>query len=237
MKNASRGKAFAAIGLLGAIVFMASPVAHATTFLCTAGNNPVAGSTVNGNLVVESHQVCELTGVTVTGSVVAEPDSDVGLFSSTVRGTLTVQTTSFSMYDGTIDGTAQFGIGTSQNVTPFNVVCGSQFNSSVTISGEDKESGFEFGLSTMDVCQPGLITVYPPGNIVRGSLTVIDNKIPVNVDFNTVRGSVTVNGNSAVDITGDAIAGRLSCSSNTPAPTGMGTDNVHGGETGQCQGF
>jgi|SRR5579871_5912123 len=89
--NHSFGKLSALICLTG-IALMAPQMAHAT-WLCSSSNNPIAGSTVSGNLEVKAGNSCDLNAVTVNGNVLADPTSSLTLEGGTViNGNLSSKT-------------------------------------------------------------------------------------------------------------------------------------------------
>ena len=73
---------------------------------------------------------------------------------------------------------------------------------------------------------------------ISGPVSLIGNAGGVRIMGSTVNGPVTafVNGGPALTISGNTIAGPLSCAGNSPAPSDAGTSNkVRGPATGQCR--
>ena len=234
MNNKLRMSAIAC-QLGGAAVFLAPMHADAAApYLCTSSHFPVEGSTVAGNLEVQSGAVCILDAVTVKGSVLADSDSSLTLEGGTlIKGNLIADTTQVWVTDSTIEGSqTQFNgsSGEQSCAGPMMVpsVCGSTFDGSVTISGYYTSvymAGFVFGAP--EFC---------PGNTVLGNLSAFNNNVEVDVEDNSIRGTVTAHQNFLAVIEANAIRGGLNCSANTSVE-GTGTNNVRGTETGQCKGF
>jgi hypothetical protein len=90
-------KHFSAAMLAVGIMLAAVPVARADT---TCPPDPVTGSTVNGNLIVTSGAICQLSDVTVTGNVQVQTNATLSVLRGTATGT-------------TIDGNLRVGTGAS----------------------------------------------------------------------------------------------------------------------------
>jgi hypothetical protein len=111
-------------------------------------------------------------------------------------------------------------------------VCGSELGGKVSVSGT---SGFVLlGDPGDDDCEV---------NTVLGMATVTGNRGGVEMVGNSFRGGLTVEGNTGngplpehagTEIQANQITGKLSCSSNTPAPTNDGQPNTSGTRSGQC---
>jgi hypothetical protein len=209
----------AALGMMLA----ALPAARADT---TCPPSPPIGSTVNGNLVVPSGQICFLGGVTVIGNVQVQTNASIALGGVTVIGNVRVQTNA-SLANSIVLSTIDGNIETDQ--------CNFVHLFQVTVGGN----------VDIENCRPGnsdiIGYIAGHGQIVQidGNFTCNNNVALVCFAVNgQVQGNVQINNNRQAQVIGNTIGGNLQCQGNTGGATDNGQPNtVAGHKLGQCAGL
>jgi hypothetical protein len=246
--------------------------------ICDDATHPIApDSTVDCSLLVPENAGCTLAGVTVTGNIIVQShayliDRPDGPTPSSVGGN--VIATDALCVSLTVSSVGGNVIATGTNSGCFNtdnLLCTPRVGGNVEILGSTSHSlpwcfegdsscgcssarmtvggNFEFENNAT----PGTIT----GDIIHGNLLFERNTDGGTVTGDHISGNLIVDGNhnSALDVSTDSVGGNLQfdvnhtsantvstnhaggniqCFSNTPAPTGSG--NTAGGvKSGQCK--
>jgi hypothetical protein len=208
----------------GGGVLMSTTPAFAATTTCTgtlAGGAP----TVTGNVIVPAGGNCNIQGQTVTGNVIVQPGGTL-----IIGGGSTIQGSVLSSGAGTNTPATNPLTGDSTPLPYSIIICNSTIRGAVSASS----STGEVMVGADEGCG---------GNTISGSVSLSGNKGGVDVWGNTIGGSVNAMSNSgstnddpgtAVEISGNKLAGSLSCSGNTSVATDHGPNTTGGAKTGQC---
>lgn len=219
-------KHFSAAMLAVGIMLAAVPVARADT---TCPPDPVTGSTVNGNLIVTSGAICQLSDVTVTGNVQVQTNAFLSVNAdSTGTGT-------------TIDGNLHVGAGatlasatTPRTMTVDGNIEADQCNN-VDIEG-DKVAG------NVDIqnCFTGLgfSQILVGHTEIAGNFNCSNNSVDCILSLSSVKGNVQINNNQSEAVVYlNTIDGNLLCQGNALGVQGAKTNNIAGLKRGQCVNF
>ena len=221
--------AFAAICLLPASAFAAGAI-------CPSLGVPPSGTTVYGGLEVNG--VCILNNVTIYGGVVVDPTGQLELENSTVYNGIVVNGGELDLGHGvlspgggtgnpnTVNGGIVFNgaldfdvfnvrVNGGINVTGFfqNIpsMCNSMINGNVTISNATI-TPFRMNVGDPD---PGEAGFSCPGNTINGSLLMSNVTGFVEIEGNTITGSVTLLNSNAVDFSNNTVGGSAVCMGTT----------------------
>ena len=196
--------ALLAVGIMAAAV----PAARAadTTF----PPNPLANSTIHGNLTVPSGPDCDLISVTVTGNVQVQTNAALNITGlSTIVGNVSVGTEASLITPVghlTIDGNFD----------------ANQCNSLILPGGDTVGGNVQ-----IQYCAEASVGT----NEIGGNLAC-NNSNACEVFSNRVKGNVEVNDNGSAEVENNAIGDNLQCQGNTSITV---SGNKVGGHTeGQC---
>jgi hypothetical protein len=220
-------KYFARIMLAIGVMIGAVSAAHAAT-LCPSVI-PAPGSTVTGDLIVQSGQDCNLLGVTITGSVLIQTNAGLGMNPngtqpSIIMGNVTVGKGAVFFPNG---AGASNGATIGGNIVAYG--CAYAFLSGTTVGGN---------VDIENCSQPQgkvIIPGYQGGVQIGGNFTCVNNKPACNAINGNVEGNVQVNDNAGAQVYGNTIGNNLICHSNGSITGGGNT--VGGKKSGQCSGF
>jgi hypothetical protein len=232
----------ALIGALG-MLWATAPVASASTTVCS--NTTLYGN-VSGNVSVPAGTYCNLEHATVTGSVSAAAGSSLYVYdASTISGSLTSTGANYVEVEQNshVNGPTQINLAP----TGHTYLDSSTF-AAVTVTGGyqvDVEYNHINGAATFANtsgigADPYQVYVYVYENHIGGALHVTNNATPIDVEYNTVAGAVSITGNTGGTYFADGIydnssGGGLSCSGNgMPFNGGYNRAPV---KTGQCSAF
>jgi hypothetical protein len=178
----------------------------------------------------------ELEDSTVSGGIVVQPggelDLDHTLFStnptankSTVNGDIKITNPrDIDINNTTVNGGVMYdGGGTNPaNATPS--ICGSTIHGGVTL--KNVAQGFAGGLFIGD---PGPEGFNCTGNDIRGSVQVSDSTGVIEIEGNSIKGSVFIT-NSRYELASNTITGSASCVNSTHVSDGDSAPNTVGGK-------
>ena len=219
------------------IMFAVALTALSTSNVGAKVNCPIApppGSTIGGGMIVTG--VCVLDHVSVSGGITVTSTGQLRLEYSMVSGGIVVQpggeldsghTLSSNTPTGTpssISGGIKFTNGKDMDlynatVTGGVVVDGVAANFFPTICGSSISGGLTY--KNIAVGRGGFIgdpgEGFPAscaGNVIDSSLYVIDSPGLVEIEANTISGSVVLD-NSRIELVGNSIGGSLTCKNGT----------------------